>query len=156
MKTEMKKNDCLQTPKWVYEPLGKIDLDPSAGESTAIATINLWDGRGENGLSVKWDGFVFCNPPFSQKELWAEKMIDEKCTGILLLPERGSAPWFGPLAKAAGQHFIMGKKIDFIGGTSSNNLGSVLFIFGDTAVDRILSSGLPGHLNVTTFYNSRK
>jgi len=155
MKIEMKKNDCLQTPEWVYKPLGHFDLDPCAGENTKIAKTNLWDGRDEDGLATDWNGFVFCNPPFSQKEVWAQKMIDHN-NGILLLPERGSAPWFGPLAKAAGQHFIMGKKIDFIGGTSSNNLGSVMFLFGYAAVDRMLSSGLPGHLNVTTFYNSRK
>ena len=64
--------------------------------------------------------------------------------GILILPERGSAPWFGPLAKEVGTYFIMGKKINFIGGPSSNNLGSVLFPFGSEAIRRIENSGLPG------------
>jgi hypothetical protein len=39
----------------------------------------------------------------------------------------------------------MGQKINFIGGPSSNNLGSVLFPFGSEARGRILKSGLPGH-----------
>ena len=58
----------------------------------------------------------------------------------------GSAPWFGPLAEAAGCYWVMGKKINFVGGQSSNNLGSCLFLFGDDAKCRILNSNLPGHL----------
>ena len=75
--------------------------------------------------------------------------------GILLLPERGSAPWFGPLSKAAGCYFVMGKKINFEGGSSSNNLGSVLFPFGDEAVERIKKSGLPGHFVLVQWFRER-
>lgn len=148
------KYDNLQTPKWVYSRLGKIDLDPCAGENTKIADVNLWDGRGEDGLSYKWNGFVFCNPPFSQKRVWAKKMMDHG-NGILLLPERGSAPWFGTISKHSEHHFVMGKKIDFVNGPSSNNLGSVLFLFGKDAILRIIHSGLPGHINKTIFFNPR-
>lgn len=147
----LRKNDCLRTPKYITDALGVFDLDPCAGEHTKIAILNLWDGRGENGLTEKWHGFVWCNPPFSQKELWAQKMLDHNC-GIMVLPERGSAPWFGPLAQKLGKYFVMGKKINFEGGSSSNNLGSILFPFGDLAVLRIEASGLPGHfVNVEWF-----
>jgi hypothetical protein len=147
-------NDNLQTPEYIFKSLGLIDLDPCAGEKTEIGTRNIWDGRGEDGLNYEWKGFVYCNPPFSQKELWIKKMIDHN-NGILLLPERGSAPWFGPLAEASGKYFVMGKKINFIGGTSSNNVGSVLFPFGEEAVNRILKSGLPGHFVTVEWFKSR-
>lgn len=75
--------------------------------------------------------------------------------GILMLPERGSAPWFGALAEKSGKHWIMGKKIDFDGGSSSNNLGSALFLFGDDAVNRILESDLPGHLSEVKYRRAR-
>ncbi len=151
----MKKNDCLQTPEWVYKPLGAFDLDPCAGEHTNIAAINLWDGRGENGLLENWGGrFVWCNPPFSEKEIWSKKMADNN-NGLLILPERGSAPWFGPLAMVTGKYWVMGKKINFIGSTSSNNLGSVLFPFGDEAEVRIEKSGLPGHFVEVKYFRSR-
>lgn len=143
--SDLKKNDCLQTPRWVYSKLGKIDLDPCAGPGTSIADTNWAIERGEDGLSIEWFGFVYCNPPFSQKELWIEKMTQHG-NGILLLPERGSTPWFGPLAQLAGRYWVMGKKIDFEGGPSSNPLGSVLFLFGADAVNRVITSGLPGHL----------
>jgi hypothetical protein len=148
---DLKKNDILQTPKYVIDALGPFDLDPCSGANTNIGKVNWWDGRGEDGLEKEWFGFVWCNPPFSQKEVWSKKMIEHN-NGILILPERGSAPWFGPLAESAGIYFVMGKKIDFIGGPSSNNLGSVLFPFGDEAIRRVENSGLPGHLvNVRWF-----
>jgi len=147
-------NDNLQTPLYIVEALGNVDLDPCAGETTLIGKRNFWDGRGEDGLINQWHGFVYCNPPFSKKELWIKKMIDHN-NGILLLPERGSAPWFGPLAKAAGMYFVMGKKINFIGGSSSNNIGSVLFPFGKEAETRIIKSGLPGHFVNVQWYKPR-
>ena len=150
----MKVNDILRTPAYITEALGKFDLDPCAGKDTFIGDENYYIGRGEDGLSLPWTGTVFCNPPFSQKELWIEKMISHG-EGILLLPERGSAPWFGPLAKAAGCYFVMGKKINFIGGPSSNNLGSVLFPFGSDAIDKIANSNLPGHFVEVRYFRSR-
>src|SRR5690348_7550031 len=111
----MKALDKLQTPQYIIDALGPFDLDPCADIDTNIGTKNYCIDRGEDGLSLKWEGLVFCNPPFSEKALWIEKMIEHK-NGILLLPERGSAPWFGPLAQEAGSYFVMGKKINFIGG----------------------------------------
>ncbi len=139
----MKKNDCLQTPEYVYTALGPFSLDPCAGRETNIGAQNF-DGILHCGLREPWEGLVFVNPPFSQKEQWIEKCIEHN-NGILLLPERGSAPWFGPLAEKCGCYFVMGKKINFIGGSSSNNVGSCLFPFGKLATMRVLESGLPGH-----------
>lgn len=150
----MKKNDRLQTPHWVYSELGTIDLDPCAGPETKIAKVNWSIERGEDGIKKDWFGFVYCNPPFSQKELWADKMNKHR-NGILILPERGSAPWFAPLAVSAGGYWVMGKKINFVGGPSSNNLGSVLFPFGDEAVERIINSNLPGHYVSVVKYHPR-
>ena len=79
----------------------------------------------------------------------------EHNNGILLLPERGSAPWFGPLAEKCGKYFVMGKKINFDGGPSSNNIGSVLFPFGDEAIEKIANSNLPGHYNSVLWFNPR-
>jgi len=150
----MKKNDCLQTPEWVYKSIGPIDLDPCASPDTLIAARNYVFERGEDGLKLPWHGFVYCNPPFSQKQQWAEKCVQHG-DGILILPERGSAPWFSPLAQKAGNYWVMGQKINFIGGPSSNNLGSVLFLFGEEAVRRVLASGLPGHLVAVQHVNPR-
>lgn len=151
---ELKKNDCLQTPHWVYSQLGRIDLDPCAGANTSIGIENFAIERGQNGLDREWHGFVYCNPPFSEKELWIEKMA-EHGRGILLLPERGSTPWHGPCANICKYHFTMGKKINFEGGSSSNPTGSTLFLFGVEALSRIIGSKLPGTLNKVEYYRAR-
>jgi hypothetical protein len=151
---ELLKNDCLKTPFWVYSRLGRIDLDPCAGVETKIGRANFRLEDGNDGLFEKWSGFVFCNPPFSKKEMWIEKM-KAYGAGILLLPERGSTPWHGPCAESCGYHFTMGKKINFEGGSSSNPTGSTLFLFGNEAKDRIISSGLPGTLNKVIKFTSR-
>lgn len=140
----LKKNDRLQTPPWVWQALRPFDLDPCAAPETMIGARNYALECGQDGLQLPWDGFVWCNPPFSQKEVWAERMI-EHGNGLLILPERGSAPWFAPVAVAAGSYWVMGKKINFIGGSSSNNLGSVIFPFGSCAKERLMRSDLPGH-----------
>lgn len=150
----LKKNDCLETPDWVYNKLGVFDLDPCAGPSTTIGIKNYSISRGEDGLLLPWNGFVWCNPPFSQKEIWINKM-KLHMNGILILPERASAPWFGPLAEFCKTYFIMGKKINFLGGSSSNNLGSVLFPFGGEALDRIKNSNLPGLLVEVKSFKAR-
>ena len=155
MQQKLKKNDCLMTPPEIIMNLGVVDLDPCAGPSTYIGKTNYAIERGEDGLKLPWKGFVYCNPPFSQKERWAEKMA-EHGNGLLILPERGSAPWFGPLALTAGKYFVMGRKINFIGGPSSNNLGSVFFPFGDEAVNRVRNWDLPGHLLTVEFYRNRE
>lgn len=142
---KMKTNDSLQTPEWVYKALGHIDLDPCAGINTSIGDVNWAIERGEDGLKKEWFGFVYCNPPFSQKNAWINK-IKEHGIGIILLPERGSASWFGQLAESAKHYWVIGKRINFIGGTSISNVGSCLFLFGNEAVDRVVKSGLPGHL----------
>lgn len=148
------KNDCLETPAYIYKSLGPFDLDPCAGIKTEIGSVNYSIDRSEDGLLLKWKGFIFCNPPFSEKQKWIDKMVAHN-NGILLLPERGSAPWFGPLALAAGNYFVMGEKINFIGGHSSNNVGSCLFPFGLEAINRLLDSKLPGHFNVVKCFTKR-
>ena len=150
----MKKNDDLVTPPWVWRELGEIDLDPCAGKDTEIGAMNYAIERGEDGLILTWHGFVYCNPPFSQKEQWADRMIQHG-RGILILPERGSAPWFSHVAAEAGAYWVMGKKINFIGGPSSNNVGSVLFPFGAEAKARLLNNSLPGHFVVVTETRAR-
>jgi len=155
MQQNLKKNDCLMTPPEIVRCLGLVDLDPCAGPSTYIGRTNYAIERGEDGLKLPWSGFVYCNHPFSQKELWIERMIEHE-NGLLVLPERGSAPWFGPLAITLGKYFVMGKKINFLGGPSSNNLGSVFFPFGNEAVERIRTWKLPGHLVNVEFYNVRQ
>lgn len=46
----MRKNDNLQTPKYIIDALGPFDLDPCAGVNTNIGKVNYYDGHGIDGL----------------------------------------------------------------------------------------------------------
>lgn len=153
----LKSNDELRTPSYIYESFGLIDLDPCAGDLTRIGKINLNINRGEDGLLLPWFGFVYCNPPFSKKQPWIDRMISHN-NGILLLPERGSAPWCNPILMHTyeGAYFTMGKKINFDGGSSSSNVGQYLFPFGEDAYNRLIKSGLPGRMSKVVQITTRQ
>ena len=74
----MKKNDNLRTPRYIIDALGFFDLDPCAGINTDIGKVNWQGERNEDGLKNEWFGLVYCNPPFSEKDLWIKKMIQHR------------------------------------------------------------------------------
>jgi len=82
-------NDEWYTPSWVFDALGvTFDLDPcSPGvpPSTVPARKHLL--KADNGLSAKWAGDVWLNPPFSSKREWYERLV-EHGNGIALMPNR--------------------------------------------------------------------
>lgn len=50
-----------------------------------------------DGLKIKWHGKTFCNPPYSQIQLWIDKALRERknCISItMLLPNWTDRAWF--------------------------------------------------------------
>ena len=83
------------TPPHVFEALGcRFDLDVAA---PARRTHVPCDGAlCSDGLSTKWFGFVWMNPPFGGRNgiaPWLDKFFAHG-NGIALTPDRTSAPWF--------------------------------------------------------------
>lgn len=68
------------TPPKIIDPLEAfygIDLDPCAGMKANHATRN-YRLPAVNGLDADWDAeTVFVNPPFSEKEKWLKKAVEE-------------------------------------------------------------------------------
>ena len=81
------KNDEWLTPKWILEPLGKFDLDPCSPVIRPWDTADFHYSERDDGLSKKWYGRVWCNPPFNRREKpkWMKRM-SEHHNGILLIP----------------------------------------------------------------------
>lgn len=83
------------TPPEILEPLGKFDLDPCAAPSprpwpTATRHIEL----PECGLSAKWSGRVWLNPPFGREaRAWLLKLAAHG-DGIALIPARTETEMF--------------------------------------------------------------
>jgi phage N-6-adenine-methyltransferase len=119
--------DCWGTPPEVVDALarrhagGAFDLDVCA--SPWNAKCAEYFDRGQNGLTMPWHGFAFCNPPFSRIPKWVTRAIraihggrdaDQRAEGaLLLLPARTDMDWFVELSRAAVIEPVIGR-IPFI------------------------------------------
>lgn len=143
-------SDEWYTPAYIFDALGVIfDLDvasPMDGPRHVPAKSYLT--QEDDGLATPWHGFVWMNPPFGHqrtKRLWLSKFF-EHGSGIALLPDRTSAPWFQEYAPMAEAICWVSPKIKFekpdgsLGG--SPGTGTVLFGAGHDAIDILLNSGL--------------
>lgn len=90
------KSDEWYTPKHVFDALGcEFDLDVAHPKDfTTFVPARRFIT--EDSLAACWSGFVWMNPPFGGRnglEPWLEKFFRHG-SGIALVPDRTSAPWF--------------------------------------------------------------
>jgi hypothetical protein len=92
---EINIGDEWYTPKWLFNSLGiEFDIDVCSPIDTTHSNVpakkrfNIYD----NGLDQDWEGLVWCNPPYSDPEPWADKMIKHN-NGIMLASIPMNALW---------------------------------------------------------------
>jgi hypothetical protein len=75
------------TPKWVFDLLNvEFDIDvasPPGGVPWIPA--KRYFTQFDDGLIQSWEGFIWCNPPYSNVQPWVDKMKQHR-NGIMLLP----------------------------------------------------------------------
>lgn len=77
--------DVWLTPREVLDALGPFDLDPCAvTEPRPWPTAAVHYTEADDGLSMPWHGFVWCNPPYSNVRPWLERMAAHS-KGIALI-----------------------------------------------------------------------
>lgn len=88
-------NNEWLTPRWILDSLGKFDLDPCAPVNRPWNIAAHHFTIEDDGLSKKWFGRVWCNPPFDKRlrPLWMNKMSDHN-NGIMLIPAAGETRAF--------------------------------------------------------------
>lgn len=83
------------TPPWLFDQIGlKYDLDVCAPADVLARTCpaaNYYTAA-DDGLAQPWHGLVWCNPPYSDPEAWADRMADHG-NGILLTHMPNNAGW---------------------------------------------------------------
>lgn len=107
--------DDWYTPRYIFEALGeKFDMDVAAPvEGPRHLDVKHW--HSENSLDKMWVGFIWMNPPFghqSTRRLWLRKFFDHG-SGIALVPDRTSAPWFQEFAPRSDAILWVSPKIKF-------------------------------------------
>jgi hypothetical protein len=141
-------SDDWFTPRYIFEALGEVfDLDvaaPETGPRYVPASAWFWSA----GLEKPWRGFVWMNPPFGhqrQKRLWLKKFFAHG-SGVALVPDRTSAPWWQEAAPQADAVLFVTPKIKFERPDGSlgeqPGVGTCLFAAGARAVAALRRSGL--------------
>lgn len=141
------------TPEWVISSLGTFDLDPCSPVVRPRPTALLHYTINDDGLKQPWgDKRVWCNPPYSSKEItpWLKKMSLHK-NGILLIFNRSDRrDHHDFLYPTADSFFLMKGRItfeDIFGNPYRANGGApnILFAWGEQNCDALAQSGFGGY-----------
>lgn len=149
-------NDEWYTPSWVFHALNVVfDLDPcSPGVPPSSVPAKRHLTKADNGLSAKWEGHVWLNPPFSSKRPWYELLV-EHGDGIALMPARTETFDLQTYMQAAQALLFLRGRIYFergqrpggngVGGiTTTPPFGIVLCAYGEEMALALLHSKLIG------------
>lgn len=121
-------SDAWYTPAWVFDGMGfTFDLDvasPDGGLPWLPARRHYTVA--DDGLAMPWDGWVWCNPPYSAPTAWCRRWADHEPGGCLLI--RADVSTSGPFAavSAATSVYVPPKRLQFVSGTGAPT-GSVNF-----------------------------
>jgi len=135
-------NDTWLTPPRLLEILGPFDLDPCCPPNMPWATAAMTYVHGVNdGLTDRWHGIVWCNPPFSKPLPWIERMVGHGC-GIMLLPAKSpETRWGQRVLSTAGLVLLQRGRMLFhyIDGTKSTGKWSpyMLAAYGEECESRL-------------------
>jgi len=135
--------DDFYTPRPIVnasrEAMGGIDLDPASHAlANRLIQASGFYTSSDNGLNHEWKGRVWLNPPFSQWQLWAPKIIAEWESGrvqamcVLCATRTLTAQYLSCIHEHCSAICILRGRIAFWGGlsTPSPDDGHAIFYFG--------------------------
>lgn len=132
------------TPPWVFEKLGiEFDMDVCTvkGGMPHIPAKNVLS-KEDNGLTTKWEGSVWCNPPYGKEtSAWLDKFAKHG-NGISLVFARTDTKWFHDIISKVDAVLFVKGRIQFIDGNGATNksgstCGSMLLAFGKDNVESL-------------------
>jgi hypothetical protein len=109
--------DLWFTPPAVFSALNCIfDVDVASPGQSVTPWIPARTFITANSLSMRWQGFVWMNPPFGPRNglvPWLEKFFAHG-DGVALVPDRTSAPWWQDFVPQADLVLFTRGKLKFI------------------------------------------
>jgi len=142
-------NDELYTPKHIFDALNVVfDLDVCApiGGPVYTPSVEYFDIHSD-GLTARWFGRVWMNPPFSLPRPWVDKWL-EHGDGIALLPLSGNSRWWRKLWHSEAGVLMIEPNTGFInteGEEKKIMYGISLWGIRDHNIEAMKKSGL-GHV----------
>lgn len=147
--TRMKKDEWL-TPPEIIHSLGQFDLDPCAPANRPWDMAKHHYTVEDDGLSKKWFGRVWCNPPYGlEAAKWLDK-LSRHGNGIALIFARTETKMFFDQVwdKADSVLFIKGRlyfhHVDGSKAKANSGAPSILVAYGETNVKALIDSGIEG------------
>ena len=150
-KTNTENKEEWLTPPYILEALGGFDLDPCAPEFRPWDMAKVHYCKEQDGLSQKWFGRVWCNPPYGRQTFdWLKRLAEHK-NGIALIFARTETKGFHSEVwrKAHSVFFFLGRlKFHYPDGAQGDcaNAPSCLVAYNADNTDAIKKSGLNGKL----------
>lgn len=93
--TDLDDGDEWYTPRWLFSALEltfSIDVCAPLDRTYSAVPAERHFTIEDDGLAQRWDGTVWCNPPYSKPEPWARRMIHHG-DGLLLTHMPMNAGW---------------------------------------------------------------
>lgn len=148
---KMIKDEWL-TPPYILKSLGEFDLDPCAPIIAPWQIAKKHFTINDNGLMQKWEGRVWCNPPYGlEAAIWLNRLANHG-NGIALIFARTETRMFFDHVweKADALLFIAGRlNFHHVSGEKAKvNAGapSVLVAYGANNSEILNVCGIPGKL----------
>lgn len=92
---QLNDGDEWYTPRWLFDAFGitfAIDVCAPLDRTYSAVPAERNFTVDDDGLAQTWNGTVWCNPPYSQPEPWARRMIHHR-DGLLLTHIPMNAGW---------------------------------------------------------------
>lgn len=137
------------TPAYVFKALECFfDMDVAAPIDSGLTCVPAMKFISRDSLTTEWEGFVWCNPPWAgrgNKDPWIDKMIQHG-NGLLLSPDRSSAPWWQKAAWSSDGYLSVKGKIKFMPGPGNFSnwrqpgTGTTIFAWGNKGISALLKA----------------
>ena len=138
------------TPPSIVEGLGEFDLDPCGAPNHHLAQRTLLLENGDNGITDRWEGRVWCNPPYGKESVpFLDKLSRHPGGGTALIFARTETRMFFDYVwdRASAVLFIK-SRIKFLRAdlteADAAQAPSVLVAYGDKDAEALRASGING------------
>jgi len=137
------------TPPHIIEALGEFDLDPCAPVDRPWPTAKKHLTYLDNGHLQEWNGRVWCNPPYSWKEAWLNRLVMHGNGIAMIFARTETQDFFNYVWPCAdGLLFIRGRVTFYdVSGTEGKYNGgapSVLIAYGEQNNEALANCDLKG------------
>lgn len=138
------------TPRHILDSLGTFDLDPcGAPAESKWPTARRHYRLPDDGLTLPWNGRVWCNPPYSETWRWLGRLGDHGAGTALIFARTETAGFQEHVWVRATAILFLAGRLTFhhrSGRRAAANSGapSCLIAYGESDATSLATSGLPG------------